>query len=72
VGVVDSRRLGVAVKVADGSQRPISPVIMMALVAVGALSGPALDSLRRFQNLPIHNCHGLNVGSVSTVFDLSL
>jgi len=70
VGLRDPRRLGIAMKIADGSGRPLSAITLAALEAVGGLSPTAAGRLKRFRRPPIHNCHGTHVGDVVAALKL--
>lgn len=70
VGLRDPRRLGLAMKFADGSGRAIAPVTLAALEAVGGLSPSARGQLERFASPPIHNCHGAHVGDIVATLEL--
>lgn len=70
VGLRDPRRLGLAMKFADGSGRGIAPVTMAALNAVGGLSAGARDRLAAHVQPRITNCHGTHVGDVKAVLEL--
>ena len=70
MGLSDPRHLGVAVKTADGSGRPLAPVIMALLEHLGGLSESALERLQSFRRPAIVNCHGTTVGVVEVVVEL--
>lgn len=70
IGLRDPRRLGIALKIADGSSRAIPPVAIAALRHVGGLSESALGQLQRFISPAITNCHGTVVGNIEAAFEL--
>ncbi|MBU0610080.1 MAG: asparaginase, partial [Armatimonadetes bacterium] len=61
---------GIAMKIADGSGRPLSAITLAALEAVGGLSPTAASRLERFRRPAIHNCHGTHVGDVVATLKL--
>lgn len=64
VGIVDPRGLGLAVKVADGSFRPLPPVTIKALHGLGALSEAQMEALQQHAHPQVTNCHGVVVGEI--------
>lgn len=71
-GIVDARGLGLAVKVADGSGRPLPPVVLHALGMLGGLPPAGKERMRQFVEPQIKNCHGVVVGTVAPIFNLQL
>lgn len=71
VGIVDPRGLGVAVKTADGSFRPMAPVLVPLLRQLGGLSDAAVEALATHAQPQIRNCHGTLVGTVKSVLALT-
>jgi len=70
VGLHDPRRLGIAMKFADGSGRAIAPVTMAAVAAVGGLSPGAVSRLEAYVQPRVTNCHGAHVGDIKAVLEL--
>lgn len=70
LGLRDPRRLGIAIKIADGSDRAIAPVTIAALEHLGGLSESALARLQSFQCPTLTNCHGTQIGFVESVLKL--
>ncbi len=58
------RNIGVAVKVLDGQDRGYFPVIVSLLDSLGLWQGGVPQSLSDFQEPPIHNTQGLQLGRV--------
>ncbi len=71
IGLQDPRRLGIAVKVADGSSRAIPPVTISAIEKVGGLSAGARARLAAFSQPPVTNCHGNVVGHIIAALQLN-
>lgn len=63
VGILPMQRLGIALKVLDGSGRASEAAIAALLVRLGALD-PAHPEVAAYLDRPILNWDGLNVGSV--------
>jgi L-asparaginase II len=70
VGLHDPRRLGVALKISDGSGRALPPVTIAALQHVGGLSESALARLEGHRRPVLTNCHGTQIGFVESVLKL--
>lgn len=70
LGICDPRRLGVAMKTADGSSRPQPPVIMHLVDRFGALAAPEQESMAAFSEMEITNCHGTVVGRIAGAVSL--
>lgn len=69
VGIVPERRVGIAVKIADGATRAAECTIAALLVALGVLD--ARDpAARRYLNAPMLNRRGITIGSIRAVADL--
>lgn len=66
-GVIDEPRLGFAVKVLDGNQRAVPPVVMAVLRQLGVAGDDALPEQSR---PPISNLHGEPVGWLESVLEL--
>lgn len=69
VAILPERRLGVAVKVADGATRGAECAIAALLVALGVF-GADDPAARAYMNAPILNRRGLEVGSIRAAPDL--
>lgn len=72
LGLKGDRRLGIAIKISDGSFRGQSPVVLRVLELLEALTDSARHRLEQFRTPPIRNCHGVEVGHIEPVFDLDL
>lgn len=72
LGIKSERRLGIAIKMSDGSFRGQSPVVLRVLEQLGALTPAAQERLEQFRRPAIRNCHGVEVGHVEEVFDLDV
>jgi L-asparaginase II len=67
---IRSRRLGIAVRIADGSARALHTVTTEVLYQLGLLPKPADSPLARTFRPPLTNYRGLTVGSLRPLFDL--
>jgi L-asparaginase II len=67
---IRSRRLGIAVRIADGNARALHTVTTEALYQLGLLAKPADSPLARTFRPPLTNYRGLTVGSLRPLFDL--
>lgn len=72
LAVKDERRLGIAIKMSDGSFRAQSPVVLRVLEKLGALTDAARERLEPHFAPVIRNCHGAMVGNIEAVVDLEL
>ncbi|MEM9795888.1 MAG: asparaginase [Pseudomonadota bacterium] len=66
IAIVPSRKLGIALKIADGATRAAEAVIAALLVRVGVLS-PAAPVARRLMQGPIQNWRGIETGGYETL-----
>jgi L-asparaginase II len=64
--IIPSMRIGVALKVEDGSKRAAEPAIVAVLHHIGAISTPEFDELARFGSPRIPNTRDELVGRVRT------
>jgi L-asparaginase II len=62
--------LGLALKIADGSEAPRDGVVLEILRQLGSLSGGELDQLDRFYRRPIRNWGGEPVGELAPDLEL--
>jgi L-asparaginase II len=67
---VASRRLGIAIKVADGSRRALYPAIVAVLDALGLLDDAQRDALSALAAPPIANVRGIVTGGTTSVLGL--
>ena len=70
VGVRGPVALGLALKIADGSERCRDGVVLEALRQLGSLSGEELGRLEEFYRRPIHNWNGDSVGELAPDLEL--
>ena len=63
-------RMGVALKVEDGSKRAAEPAILAALRAIDAISADELDRLGKYATPEILNTRQEVVGHVRTVLEI--
>lgn len=70
LGIVDSRGLGAAIKMSDGSFRAMAPVVLKVLDRFGALPPAGQERLRAHYRPEIRNCHGTLVGHIEPAFEL--
>jgi L-asparaginase II len=68
---IPSMKLGVALKVDDGSKRAAEPAILAVLRQIDAISGADLDRLHKYAHPEIHNTRQEVVGHVRTSLILS-
>ena len=68
VAILPTRRMGIALKVADGATRAAECTIAALLVRLGLLDA-AHPAARRFRDPPILNRRGLEVGSIRPAAD---
>jgi L-asparaginase II len=69
---VPGKRLGICVKIMDGSERAVYPVITRLLYRLGILSDSETESLERWAAPAIRNHRGQDVGYVMPVFEEAL
>jgi L-asparaginase II len=62
--------LGMALKIADGSEACRDGVVLEALRQLGSLSGEELGELEGFHRRPIHNWSGEQVGELAPALEL--
>jgi L-asparaginase II len=67
---VRSRRLGIAVRIADGNARALHTVTAEVLYQIGLLARPADSPLAGMFRPPLTNYRGMKVGSLQPLFDL--
>ncbi len=70
IGVKDSRQLGIAFKIADGSFRPQGSIALRALRLSRAVGEAVLAELAEFSRPAITNCHSDTVGHIEADFTL--
>ena len=63
IAILPRRRLGVALKIADGATRGAECAIAAILVGLGVLD-PAHPAARRFMNAPVTNWRGVETGMI--------
>jgi L-asparaginase II len=68
---IRSRRLGIAVRIADGNARALHTVTTEVLYQLGLLPKPADSPLAKTFRPPMTNYRGLTVGSLRPLFDLA-
>ena len=69
VGVVPERRIGIAVKIADGGTRGAECTIAALLSALGVLDGDD-PAARQWMNAPIRSRRGIDAGIIRPAADL--
>ncbi len=69
IAIIPGRKLGVALKIADGSTRAANCTIAALLVRLGVLSADH-PATRRFMNAPIRNRRGAQTGMIKPVESL--
>lgn len=67
---VPSEGIGLALKIEDGAQRALYPVVVEALTQLGLLNESEAAALEPFRNPEIRNWQGTLVGKVTPVFRL--
>ena len=67
---VRSRRLGIAIKIADGNARALFPVTVSVLQQLGLLADPMATPLRPYFEPAQHNLRGLVTGKIQPVVEL--
>ncbi len=70
VGIVPERRIGIALKVADGTTRAAECTIAAVLIALGVLD-PDHPATRKRHRAPITNWRGLTTGRLDPAADLA-
>ncbi|HEY0827902.1 MAG TPA: asparaginase, partial [Bacilli bacterium] len=68
---VPEKSLGMVIKIDDGSQRAVYPVVVEALVQLNLLSSSELNQLAPFHIPLIHNWNGLPVGRIQPLVQLN-
>ncbi|MEW6662432.1 MAG: asparaginase [Bacillota bacterium] len=63
--------LGVAVKILDGRERAVYPVVVELLRQLGAVGKKEVEVLKKWHRYPVKNNLGHQVGIVKGVFDLA-
>lgn len=66
VAGIPSRRMGVALKVEDGSIRASEPALLTALRQLDVITFSELEALARYAHPPIYSTRGETVGSIRT------
>ncbi|WP_371228385.1 asparaginase [Roseovarius sp. 2305UL8-3] len=69
IAILPTKKLGIALKIADGTTRAAECTIAALLVRLGVLS-PVHPATRRFMNAPILNRRGLEAGVIKPVAEL--
>ncbi|MGI6066242.1 MAG: asparaginase [Bacillota bacterium] len=62
--------LGIALKIEDGSNRPLSPVVIEVLKQLGMLSAEALSHLEKMHKPAVTNLRKIIVGKIKPAFTL--
>ncbi len=65
---IQSRELGIAIKIQDGSVRAVDPVIVEVFKQIQSLSAENLEKLNRFHYVPVKTWQGQTVGIINPVF----
>ncbi len=68
---VRSRKLGIAIRIADGNARALHVVTAEVLYRIGLLPRPADGPLASFFRPPLTNYRGVKVGRLQPLFDLA-
>lgn len=63
--------IGIAVKLEDGNMTPMPVIVMKVLESLGVASPEELTELDRFRQIRMTNWRGLDVGEITTDFELS-
>lgn len=66
-----SQRLGIAIKIQDGSVRAVDPVVMETLSQLGVLQEEMLEKMNHFHYPPVMTWTGRNTGLINPVFQLN-
>ncbi|MEX0318063.1 MAG: asparaginase [Ruegeria sp.] len=69
VAIIPEKRVGVALKIADGATRASECAIAAILVGLGVLDADH-PATRKFMNAPIHSRRGIDCGSIRPTQDL--
>ncbi|MHB1167532.1 MAG: asparaginase, partial [Carboxydocellales bacterium] len=69
-GLVD-QGIGIALKVEDGAQRALAPVIVEALLQLGWLSSVQGEELANHHLIPLKNFHNVVIGNIRPAFQLN-
>lgn len=64
---IPEAKLGIAIKIDDGSQRVLGAVVVAVLQELGLLSGDMGEEMTALSNPAIHNFAGLHVGEIRAV-----
>ncbi len=67
---VPDRKVGIVVKIYDGSSRAISVVVVEVLKQLGLIDDDMLSALVGYADVKIYNHRGMNVGEMMPVFRL--
>lgn len=62
--------IGIALKIEDGSQRALAPVVVEALIQLGWLSAAQGKELANHHLIPLRNYHNEVIGSIRPAFQL--
>ena len=62
--------IGIAVKILDGNDRALFPVVIEVLRQLGLLNGMDISRLQPFISPAIHNHRGLQTGQIRAEFEL--
>jgi L-asparaginase II len=63
IAILPQRKLGIALKIADGASRASQCAIAALLVRLGVLD-PANPATRQYLDAPVHNYAGLETGQI--------
>lgn len=61
---IPEAKLGIAIKIDDGSQRVLGAVVVAVLQKLGLINGEMGDDMQELSNPAIHNFAGLHVGEI--------
>ncbi|MFZ5986956.1 MAG: asparaginase [Bacillota bacterium] len=68
---VPEKQLGICLKISDGNERGVYPVIIHVLRQLGILDDKAMDNLKLWAYPPVKNHKGKTVGYSVPVFDIN-
>ena len=67
---IPEKGLGVAIKIEDGSERALAPVVLRTLEELGILTEEDKEHFKDFYNVPIKNFRDEKVGELRPAFTL--